>query len=236
MFAVLGFDLQYFGRMPARIQDRSAYQPRFRPWLLPQWQRRFTATRGLTLVSDDRLYVLALLLEQALMTGDGDIAECGVYRGGTARLLLDTMRAARSSRRLYLCDTFSGMPDPDRTVDLHRKDDFGDTSEALVHADFADAGDVELVPGIIPDSLAPLADRRFCFVHIDLDLHASISGAARFFYDRISPGGFLIFDDYGFSSTPGARRAVDEFFADKRETPLVLATGQCVVFKAPPAG
>ena len=231
VFAALGFDLQYFGRVPAVIPDRAAYQPRFRPWLLAPWQRRFAPIRGLTLVSDDRLYVLAMLLEQALGTCGGDVAECGVYRGGTARLLLDTMRAAGSGRRIYLCDTFDGMPDTDPVADVHRKGDFGDTSQAQVQREFAGASDVQLVPGVIPDSLVPLGDRRFCFVHIDLDLHASILGAARFFYDRVMPGGFLVFDDYGFSSTPGARRAVDEFFADKREVPLVLGSGQCVVFK-----
>ena len=41
----------------------------------------------------------------------------------------------------------------------------------------------------------------------------------------------MIFDDYGFPSCPGARRAVDEFFLDKHEIPLILATGQAVVFR-----
>jgi len=232
MFAALGFDLQYFGRVAAPIPDRAAYQPRFRPWLLPEWQSRFAPTRGLTLVSDDRLYVLAILLEQTLATCPGDIAECGVYRGGSARLLYDTMRAGGTPRRLFLCDTFRGMPEADPAADFHRVGDFGDTSLTQVRAEFAGADDVQLVPGIIPGSLAPLAERRFCFVHIDLDLYISVLAAARFFYDRVSPGGYLIFDDYGFSTTPGARRAVDEFFAGKRETPLVLATGQCIVLKA----
>jgi len=232
MFAAFGFDLQYFGRIPQLVPDRAAYQPRFRPWLLPQWQSRFAPTRGLTMVSDDRLYVLASLLGQALATCPGDVAECGVYRGGTARLLLDTMRTARTQRRLFLCDTFAGLPETDPAADVHATGDFGNTSQTRVRAQFADADDVELVSGVIPESLAPLADRRFCFVHVDLDLHASVLGAVRFFYERVSPGGFLVFDDYGFSSTPGARRALDEFIAGKHEAPLVLATGQCVVFKA----
>jgi O-methyltransferase len=43
----------------------------------------------------------------------------------------------------------------------------------------------------------------------------------------------MVFDDYGLPSCPGARRAVDEFFARQPEVPLILATGQAVVFKAP---
>ena len=41
----------------------------------------------------------------------------------------------------------------------------------------------------------------------------------------------MIFDDYGFPSCPGARQAIDEYFMDKPEKPLILATGQAVVFK-----
>jgi len=232
LFAALGFDLQYVGRVASDIPDRAAYQPRLRPWLFAQWQRRFAPTRGRTLVTDDRLYVLAALLEQAL-SSEGDVVECGVYLGGSARLLLETIRSRAAQRFLYLCDTFTGMPDADPSADLHRKGDFSDASLARVREDLAEATEVVIVPGVIPQSLAPLALRRFCFVHVDLDLYASVLAAARFFYDLVTPGGFLVFDDYGFSSTPGARRAVDEFFADKREVPLVLASGQCVVFKAP---
>jgi O-methyltransferase len=44
-------------------------------------------------------------------------------------------------------------------------------------------------------------------------------------------GGFIIFDDYGMPSCPGARAAVDQFFADKPEKPLALHTGQALVFR-----
>jgi hypothetical protein len=41
----------------------------------------------------------------------------------------------------------------------------------------------------------------------------------------------ILFDNYGFPSCPGARHAVDEFFRDKAEFPIVLASGQCVIIK-----
>ena len=76
-----------------------------------------------------------------------------------------------------------------------------------------------------------VSQRSFCFVHIDLDIYQAILEATRFFYTRVPAGGILLYDDYGFASCPGARAAVDEFFADKPEVPFVLSTGRCFVQK-----
>jgi O-methyltransferase len=88
------------------------------------------------------------------------------------------------------------------------------------------------VPGLVPDSLEVIKDRTFSFVHIDLDIYSAIKSACEFFYPRMQPGGVLLFDDYGYPSCPGARAAVDEFFAGKSEVPVAIATGQCSVHKS----
>lgn len=85
--------------------------------------------------------------------------------------------------------------------------------------------------GWMPDTFAGLEDRTFCFAHIDVDLYSSIMTSCKFMYPRMSRGGSMVFHDYGFPSCPGARQAVDEFFLDKPEEPLVLQTGQVVVCK-----
>ncbi len=56
--------------------------------------------------------------------------------------------------------------------------------------------------------------------------------ALAFFYERLVDRGILVCDDYGFETCPGARRAIDEFFADKSEPVLHLPTGQGVVIRA----
>ena len=50
-----------------------------------------------------------------------------------------------------------------------------------------------------------------------------------FFYPRMEEGAVMIFDDYGFTTCPGAKKAVDEFFTNKKEKPIYLPTGQCIV-------
>ena len=54
---------------------------------------------------------------------------------------------------------------------------------------------------------------------------------SRFFYPRLNPGGIMICDDYGSAHCPGAKRATDEFFADKPERVISLPTGQSMVIK-----
>ena len=74
--------------------------------------------------------------------------------------------------------------------------------------------------------------QRFAFVHVDVDLYSSVRDCCEFFYPRLSGGASMVFDDYGFPHyRDAAKRAVDEYFADKPERPLVLASGQCVVVK-----
>jgi len=90
---------------------------------------------------------------------------------------------------------------------------------------------IEYRKGWVPDTFAGLEDRKFCFAHIDLDLYQGVFDCLSFVYPRLSPGGSIVFDDYGFASCPGARRAVDEFFADKPERPLAMKTAQALVTK-----
>ena len=83
----------------------------------------------------------------------------------------------------------------------------------------------------IPDTFAGLSDARFCFAHIDLDLYQGVRDSLDFLYPRLSHGGVIVLDDYGFASCPGARKAVDEFFQDKPERPLALSTSQAIIHK-----
>jgi O-methyltransferase len=92
-------------------------------------------------------------------------------------------------------------------------------------------GFIEYREGFIPDTFAGLEDELFAFVHVDLDIYRSITDCCAFVYPRMTAGAVMVFDDYGFPGCPGARAAVDKFFADKPEHPLVLPTGQAVVIR-----
>jgi len=114
--------------------DIAIYRSLFSPWLAPgEFQRYYERAAPRTLVSPDRCYVLYSLLKQAIHV-NGNVWECGVYKGGTAAMILAILRDKMPAKRLYLFDTFEGMPETDPTKDLHKQGDFADTSVESVAA------------------------------------------------------------------------------------------------------
>ena len=227
-----GYDIRWIGRhrIPKHIPNASLYQPLFSPWLGEEFKRYYAIAATRTLVSPDRCYVLYTLLKQAL-TVEGDIWECGVYKGGTAAMLAKVISESGAQKKVLLFDTFAGMPATDKDRDLHEKGDFSDTSAEQVAA-FVNAPDVvTLRRGYIPDTFRGLKSHRIAFAHIDVDIYRSVINSLEFIWPRLSSGGFIVLDDYGFPSCPGALQAVDEFFARTPTRPLCLHTGQAVVFK-----
>jgi len=205
--------------------------PLFAPWSgHPDFQQAYEKIAPHTVVSADRCYILLALARYAVHL-TGDFAECGVYKGGTALLLCRALTG--TGKMLHLFDSFQGLPAPNPRYDTHyREGTFGNVSieavRALLH-EFALF--VDMRPGWIPTTFAGLEDKRYAFVHIDVDLHQSNLDCCEYFYPRLVKGGVILFDEYGFPSTRGEKDAVDHFFADKPESPITLPTGQAVVLK-----
>jgi len=216
------------------IPDNDFYHPLFSPWIgfgdFPTFHR---CAVHHTIVSPDRCYMLYSLARQALSL-TGDFWECGVYKGGTAAMLAELIARMASARKhhLRLFDTFSGMPDTDREKDLHQRGDFADTSLEGVRSVVGHDEIVSYHQGFIPDTFKGLESSQIALAHVDVDIYQSVLDCCRFIFPRLTYGGFMVFDDYGFPSCPGARAAVDEYFRETTAYPLVLPTGQAVIFKS----
>ena len=204
----------------------------YAPWFTQECQRDYSRIGSRTLVTEDRCYVLRQLARHASRL-PGRFAECGVYKGGTARWIAES--ASGAANRLDLFDTFTGMPgEAESDPSGHRPGDFGDTSLEAVRAYLADLEGVRFFPGRVPESFRSGGGERYAFVHVDVDLYQSVRDCCEFFTDRLAVGGVLVFDDYGFERyRHAARRAVDEFFEDRPEFPISLRNGQCLVFRLP---
>lgn len=213
------------------VPDAELYQPLFSPWLgRGDFGRYYERAASNTLVSRDRAYVLYTLLRQTARLA-GDVWECGVYRGGTAAMMAAIVGEWCPDKRLYLFDTFAGMPETDSARDWHRQGDFSDTSVEAVAA-FVGHGDRCIFrKGELPSTFAGLEQAQIAFAHVDVDIYRSVADCLEFIWPRVSVGGCVVIDDYGFPTCPGARAAVDEFFRGTPYLPWCLPTGQAVVLK-----
>jgi O-methyltransferase len=188
---------------------------------------------GIDGIANDRCYTLLDLARRTRPVA-GEIAECGVRYGKSSHFILGGS-GGESSKEFHIFDSFAGLSAP-TAADLDRS---GKTvwsqgqleaGEDVVRDNLrAWSNRVFLHKGWIPERFSEVADKRFSFVHVDVDLHEPTRDSFEFFYPRMAKGGVMVCDDYGFLSCPGATRAVDEFFADKPEAVLSLTTGQSVV-------
>jgi len=208
--------------------------PTYSPWFEDWFQVIYGKVRDRTLLEEHRCYIIYEFCRYCLHL-EGDFAECGVYKGGSALLIGETLlNSSVRDKQVHLFDTFTGMPamanqDPSGAVKEGR---FGDTSLNGVKEYLQEVPFVVFHPGLIPETFQPVKDRKFAFVHIDIDLYQTHIDCCDFFYERVTKGGVMVFDDYGrpfFRAS--AKQAVDEFFANKPETAIALHTGQCIVIK-----
>ncbi len=184
-----------------------------------------------TFLGPDRLFML-WQYARAARTLAGDVAEVGVYRGGSAKLLAAAF--AGSGKSIHLFDTFAGMPEVTPELDGdYRTGDFADTSLEAVRRLFAPDDPVYWHAGVFPQTADPVKDRQFCFVYIDVDIYRSTKDCLEFFYPRLVPCGCFMLDDYQSVKAPGVKQAVTEFLRGKPETPIITAKGQCVIIKRP---
>lgn len=182
-----------------------------------------------------RPYNLDQLVQLAVRV-DGDFAECGCYQGASAYFMARHILQKSLSKRLCLFDSFQGISDPG-SMDGHywSGGDLSASEEELRHT-LESLGEelpfLEIYSGWIPERFEEIAERKFSFVHIDVDLYAPTRDSLNFFYPRMSQGGVVLFDDYGLGSCPGTTKAVDEFIRDKPEPIVNLAAGGAFVIKS----
>lgn len=149
------------------------------------------------------------LYDYALAAPDtGEFWECGVYLGGSARLLAEILRPYPQPLRLF--DTYEGFPSvSDKDGGYPKLGMFKDTSVESVR-DFVAAEFATLHAGIIPNTFAGLESSRIAFAHIDVDLYEPTKAALEFILPRMVENGIIVIDDYSDPHWPGVATAVDE--------------------------
>ena len=169
---------------------------------------------------------------------EGDIVECGVWRGGSMMTAALTLQRLGAQRQLHLFDTYEGMTKPGEwdvrssgtsELELWERSDGAVGKETAVSVDEVraamastgyDMSLVTLVKGPVEETLPEAAPDAIAVLRLDTDYYSSTRHELEHLYPRLTPGGVLIIDDYG--TYEGARKAVDEYFAGRR--PLLAPT------------
>ena len=150
----------------------------------------------------------------------GDLLEAGVWRGGCCILMRGILAVnAIKDRKVYAIDSFEGLPPPrpqlfphDRGLDLSIHPELAVSLEQ-VKENFGRYGllddQVVFVKGLFQNTLPSLNAGPFALIRLDADLYESTSMALEALYPRLSPGGFIILDDYKL--LPSVRAAVLDY-------------------------
>lgn len=181
-----------------------------------------------------RAWLLTRLARESVALG-GNLAEFGTYRGACAGLVLAVVPLA-ADQELYLFDTFEGIPAVSLTDNEQRlgfEGRLGDTSVDEVDVFLSRWNHYRLVPGDVMDTVRSTEVGPLCFAHVDLNAAKATVVATEYAYERLLPGGVLLFDDYGWRGYEDQRLLLEAFFDSRDEDLIALPTGQAFLIKRP---
>ena len=190
--------------------------------------------QGHTLVDRYRCFELWSLVEQSKKV-DGCLIEIGVWRGGTGALIAQRAKLdGRAGEHVYLCDTFSGVVKASKKDSAYKGGECADTSQRIVKRLLDDLGltNVTMLEGIFPEQTAHLIkESTFRFCHIDVDVYQSAKDIIDWIWHKMSIGGIIVYDDYGFAGCDGITKYVEEQTNDRDRIIMHNLNGHAVVVK-----
>ena len=213
-----GFEVRRTKELPAHapgIRHAEVFPAAtYSPWLADEEFKDIHALiRSNTLVDIYRCYELWQLIAETAKFPDGDVIEIGVWRGGTGALIARRCKRLGIDNPVHLCDTFKGVVKAGLRDTVYSGGEHSDTSKGAVLRLIRSLNldQVNILQGIFPeDSGYLIADRRFRFCHIDVDVYDSARDILDWLWPRLVPGGIVVYDDYGFHSCVGITRLVNE--------------------------
>lgn len=167
---------------------------------------------------------------------DGDFADCGVHTGIYARSIMNYIDFPKTKKTYYLLDTFSGLDKEYSTKEELKRnylmgyDKRGDIYEQVKKT--FKKFNVRLIKGPIPKTLSQVKSKTFCFVSIDMNCALPEYEALNFFWNKLTKGGIIILDDYGYANSTNEQKKIHDKFAEEKGIKILsLPTGQGLIIK-----
>ena len=208
-------------------------EPKFPPDFDSQEIAIIRKVKPYTMTNVERIFALIQSVRYLLNANiSGSIVECGVWRGGSMMAVAYAiLQSGKPKRDLYLFDTFEGMTKPshldisclresatDLFVQLKRTEQSSEWCYAPleeVQRNLFSTGypqdNLRFIKGRVEDKLPSLAPETIALLRLDTDWYESTRHELIHLYPRLSPGGVLIIDDYGYWE--GAQKATDEYLS-----------------------
>jgi predicted O-methyltransferase YrrM len=181
----------------------------------PLYREACAISSGRSIMTEQRRMNIFLIMKFFLnRIPAGHVIEFGAYKGGNALFMAHVARKLYPDMKVYALDTFSGMPETDKSLDWVDKGDFNDADldglRALIDKHRLD--NLALIQGLFQDTLPGILSRgdKFSFCHVDCDIYSAVSYAYDTIKPAMAPGGYIAFDDPLTSSCIGAMEAVED--------------------------
>jgi hypothetical protein len=172
----------------------------------------------------------------------GDFVECGVSYGFLSSAIMEYLDWDRLGKTFYLLDTFSGL-DPRFVTAAERAAGALETSKHhvetgmyvssvdSVRANFAEWQNQRIIVGAVPETLDQVDAPAVAYLHIDMNCAPPEVAALRYFWPRLTPGAFVLLDDYANRGRDEQRLAIDEVASELGVSVCMLPTGQGLIIK-----
>lgn len=193
-----------------------------------------------TMTSPERMFSLINSIEYITANKvEGDVVECGVWRGGSSMIMAKKMLDLNENQRhIYMYDTYDGMSEP--TEDDLQHD--GQVAEQMLNTSDKekdqiwcysaldevknnmkktgfDFEKIHFIQGKVEDTIPNVLPKKIAILRLDTDWYGSTKHEMEHLFPLLVKGGVLIIDDYGHWQ--GARKAIDEYLAANNITILL---------------
>jgi O-methyltransferase len=197
-------------------------------------KNNFDAWRGNVPDVRWRAHIAVWAARQALNV-EGDFVECGVYAGLLSGTICSALKFASVKKRFFLFDTFTGIPDnelPDAGSDRIKEinSHYVDVRK-IVRKNFLKYSNVKIVEGILPGTLPKARIGKISYLSVDLNTAETERQVIEYLWPKVSPGGIVLIDDYGWSAC-SEQYVMWNNFANKQGLAIAcLPTGQGLLIK-----
>lgn len=186
----------------------------YAPWLKDAtFLASYERIKGVSLVNIYQCWELWKLIDETENT-PGDVIEVGVFKGATSAIMAARLKQNQSPAKFICCDTFEGVVKASDADNFYKGGEHKDTSLNFVTNLLTQTfhlTNVVFLKGIFPDETGhQVQDSRFRLCHIDVDTYQSGKEVLNWVWDRLSPGGIVVFNDFGYPRTRGITRLVEE--------------------------